>query len=409
MHAKRILLGVTGGIAAYKSPDLVRRLRERGADVQVVMTAAAQQFVTPLTFQAVSGRAVRTDLWDPAAEAAMGHIELARWADMVLIAPASAGFIARLTGGHADDLLTTVCLATEAPIALAPAMNRVMWANPATRANAATLQSRGIEIFGPAEGDQACGEVGAGRMLEPLELVDRLSHRILREGPLQGRRVLITAGPTRERIDPVRFISNRSSGKMGFAVAQAAREAGAEVVLVSGPVSLPTPAGVRRIDVESAADMLAAVLREIAGAQIFISTAAIADYRPAQPAEQKIKKTSDTLDLSMERTIDVIATVAARPDRPFVVGFAAETEAVEQHARAKLLKKNLDMIAANEVGHDKAFDCEENQLVVLWRNGREELGKATKLALARELVGLIAKSYDAARSANAAQRGTARA
>jgi phosphopantothenoylcysteine decarboxylase/phosphopantothenate--cysteine ligase len=409
MQGKRILLGVTGGIAAYKSPDLVRRLRERGADVQVVMTASAREFVTPLTFQAVSGRAVRTELWDPAAEAAMGHIELARWADLVLIAPASAGFIARLAGGQADDLLTTLCLATEAPIALAPAMNRVMWANAATRANVATLQSRGIQTFGPAEGDQACGEVGAGRMLEPLELADRVAHSVLRDGPLQGRRVLITAGPTRERIDPVRFISNRSSGKMGYAVAQAAREAGAEVVLVSGPVSLPTPAGVRRVDVESAADMLAAVLREIDGAHIFISTAAIADYRPAQPADQKIKKTSDTLDLNMERTIDVIATVAARPDRPFVVGFAAETESVEQHARAKLLKKNLDMIAANEVGHDKAFDCEDNQLVVLWRNGREELGKASKLALARELVGLIARSFEAARAGNAAQRGTARA
>jgi phosphopantothenoylcysteine decarboxylase / phosphopantothenate---cysteine ligase len=409
MQGKRILLGVTGGIAAYKSPDLVRRLRDRGAEVQVVMTASARQFVTPLTFQAVSGRAVRTDLWDPAAEAAMGHIELARWADLVLIAPASAGFIARLASGQADDLLTTLCLATEAPIALAPAMNHVMWANVATRTNVATLLSRGVQTLGPAEGDQACGEVGPGRMLEPLELAERAAQLVLRDGPLQGRRVLITAGPTRERIDPVRFISNRSSGKMGFAVAQAAREASADVVLVSGPVSLATPAGVRRVDVESAADMLAAVLRELQGTDIFISTAAIADYRPAQPAEQKIKKTNDTLDLNMERTIDVIATVAARPDRPFVVGFAAETESVEQHARAKLLRKNLDMIAANEVGHDKAFDCEDNQLVVLWRNGREELGKASKLALARELIVLIAKSFVSARAASTAQRGTARA
>ncbi len=409
MQGKRILLGVTGGIAAYKSPDLVRRLRDRGADVQVVMTASARQFVTPLTFQAVSGHAVRTDLWDPAAEAAMGHIELARWADLVLIAPATAGFIARLAGGQADDLLTTICLATEAPIALAPAMNHVMWANAATRSNIATLVSRGVQMLGPAEGDQACGEVGPGRMLEPLELAERAARMVLRDGPLQGRRVLITAGPTRERIDPVRFISNRSSGKMGFAVAQAAREAGADVILVSGPVSLPTPQGVRRVDVESAADMLAAVLHELQGTDIFISTAAIADYRPAQPAEQKIKKTSDTLDLNMERTIDVIATVAARPDRPFVVGFAAETESVEQHARAKLLKKNLDMIAANEVGHDKAFDCEDNQLVVLWRNGREELGKASKVALARELVALIAKSFASAHAASTAQRGTARA
>jgi phosphopantothenoylcysteine decarboxylase / phosphopantothenate---cysteine ligase len=406
MQGKRILLGVTGGIAAYKSPDLVRRLRERGAEVQVVMTQAAREFVTATTFQAVSGRPVRTDLWDAAAEAAMGHIELARWAEVVLIAPATADFIARLASGQADDLLATLCLATEAPVAVAPAMNHVMWANAATRANAATLQQRGIHIFGPAAGDQACGEIGEGRMLEPLELVERLASLQLVDGPLRGRRVLISAGPTRERIDPVRFISNRSSGKMGFAVAQAAREAGAEVVLVSGPVSLPTPPGVRRVDVESAADMLAAVLREVEGTDIFISTAAVADYKPARPADQKIKKTSDTLDLCMERTSDVLATVAARPDRPFVVGFAAETESVEQNARLKLLKKNLDMIAANEVGHDKAFDCEDNQLIVLSRNGRQELGRASKLALARELVALIARSFAAAR-AGVTQRGSA--
>jgi phosphopantothenoylcysteine decarboxylase/phosphopantothenate--cysteine ligase len=407
MQGRRILLGVTGGIAAYKSPDLVRRLREQGAEVQVVMTAAAREFITPTTFQAVSGRPVRTDLWDAAAEAAMGHIELARWAELVLVAPASADFLARLAAGFADDLLSTLCLATEAPIAVAPAMNRVMWANTATRANATTLQLRGVHILGPAEGDQACGEVGTGRMLEPLDLLDRAS-LLLRGGGslLRGRRVLITAGPTRERIDPVRFISNRSSGKMGFAVAQAAREAGAEVVLVSGPVSLPTPAGVRRIDVESAAEMLNAVLGEVETADIFISTAAVADYRPAVAAEQKIKKTSDRMDLSMERTPDVLATVAARPNRPFVVGFAAETEAVEQHARGKLLKKNLDMIAANEVGHDKAFDCEDNQLLVLWRAGRRELARASKLTLARQLVGLIAESYTAARS-GIAQRGSA--
>ena len=406
MQSRRILLGVTGGIAAYKSPDLVRRLREQGAEVQVVMTAAAREFVTPTTFQAVSGRPVRTDLWDAAAEAAMGHIELARWAELVLVAPASADFLARLATGLADDLLSTLCLATEAPIAIAPAMNRLMWANAATRANVTTLQHRGVQILGPAEGDQACGEVGAGRMLEPLDLVDRASLLLRGGGPLRGRRVLITAGPTRERIDPVRFISNRSSGKMGFAVAQAAREAGAEVVLVSGPVNLGTPAGVRRIDVESAAEMLNAVLGEVEGADIFISTAAVADYRPAIAAEQKIKKTSDRMDLSMERTPDVLATVAARPNRPFVVGFAAETESVEQHARAKLLKKNLDMIAANEVGHDKAFDCEDNQLLILWRAGRRELARASKITLARQLVALVAESYTAARS-GLAQRGAA--
>ncbi|MGH8286786.1 MAG: bifunctional phosphopantothenoylcysteine decarboxylase/phosphopantothenate--cysteine ligase CoaBC, partial [Steroidobacteraceae bacterium] len=363
MRGKCILLGVTGGIAAYKSPDLVRRVRERGAEVQVVMTAAAREFVTPMTFQAVSGREVRTDLWDTAAEAAMGHIELARWADAVLIAPASASFIARLSTGQADDLLTTLCLATDAPIAIAPAMNRLMWANAATRANVETLRARGVAIFGPGEGDQACGEVGAGRMLEPLELADLLGAQLTATGPLAGRRVLITAGPTREPIDPVRFVSNRSSGKMGFAIAQAAREAGAEVVLVSGPVSLPSPDGVRRVDVESAADMLAAVLREVESTDIFISTAAVADYRPTRAAGQKIKKTADKLDLELERTPDVLATVAARPRRPFVVGFAAETESIEQHARTKLMKKNLDMIAANEVGAEKGFDCEDNELL----------------------------------------------
>jgi phosphopantothenoylcysteine decarboxylase/phosphopantothenate--cysteine ligase len=411
MQGKRILLGVTGGIAAYKSPDLVRRLRERGAEVQVVMTAAAREFVTAATFQAVSGRPVRTDLWDAAAEAAMGHIELARWAEVVLIAPATADFLARLATGQANDLLTTLCLATQAPVAVAPAMNHIMWSNAATRANAGTLTQRGIHIFGPGSGDQACGEVGEGRMLEPLELAERIAAlQTGADGPLRGRRVLITAGPTRERIDPVRFISNRSSGKMGFAVAQAIREAGAEVVLVSGPVNIPTPPGVRRVDVESAADMLVVVLREVEGTDIFISTAAVADYRPARPADQKIKKTSDTLDLSMERTSDVLATVAARADRPFVVGFAAETESVEQNARLTLLTKNLDMIAANEVGHDKAFDCEDNQLIVLTRNGRHDLGKASKVALARKLVALIVQSFEAARTGvPQPQRGSATA
>ena len=314
--------------------------------------------------------------------------------DFVLIAPASADFLARIAAGLADDLLATLCLATEAPIAAAPAMNHIMWANAATRANVATLAARGVRLLGPAEGDQACGEIGEGRMLEPLELADRLQ-ALLGGGALAGRRVLVSAGPTRERIDPVRFISNRSSGKMGFAVAQAAREAGASVVLVAGPVSLPTPAGVTRIDVESAADMLAAVLREVAGIDVFISTAAVADYRPARAAEQKIKKTSDTLDLSMERTADVLATVAARPERPFVVGFAAETQAVEQNARTKLMKKNLDMIVGNEVGHDKAFDCDDNELIVLSRSARHELGRADKLTLARGLVTLIARELEA--------------
>jgi phosphopantothenoylcysteine decarboxylase / phosphopantothenate---cysteine ligase len=407
MLDKHILLGVTGGIAAYKSADLVRRLRERGAEVQVVMTAAARAFITPITFQAVSGRTVRSDLWDEAAESAMGHIELARWADAVLVAPASADFLARLATGQADDLLATLCLATQAPIAVAPAMNHIMWANAATRANVATLTQRGVHVLGPAEGDQACGESGPGRMLEPLDLAERLQALLVpTRGALAGRRVLITAGPTRERIDPVRFISNRSSGRMGFAVAQAAREAGASVALVAGPVSLPTPPGISRVDVESAADMLAAVMRELSGTDIFISTAAVADYRPARAAEQKIKKTAEAMELVMERTADVLATVAARPDRPFVVGFAAETETVEQNARTKLMKKNLDMIAANEVGHDKAFDSDDNQLIVLSRTGRHELGRADKLTLARGLIALIAQEL-AARGGLARKRGTA--
>jgi phosphopantothenoylcysteine decarboxylase/phosphopantothenate--cysteine ligase len=390
MQGKRILLGVTGGIAAYKSPDLVRRLRERGAEVQVVMTQSAAEFITATTFQAVSGRPVRVDLWDPAGEAAMGHIELARWADLVIVAPATADFLARLAAGRADDLLSTLCLATESPIAVAPAMNRVMWANAATQANVATLAQRRVSVLGPAAGDQACGEVGEGRMLEPLELVARIDALLVPTGPLSGKRVLITAGPTRERIDPVRFISNRSSGKMGFAVAQAARNAGAEVVLVSGPVSLATPPGVRRVDCESAVDMLNAVTREVGKADVFISTAAVADYKPARPADQKIKKGSDRMDLEMDRTTDILATVAASPERPkLVVGFAAETENVEQNARGKLLKKNLDMIAANEVGDAKAFECEDNHLIVLSRTTRHDLGQAPKTELAKRLVELI--------------------
>ena len=403
MHGKHILLGVTGGIAAYKSADLVRRLRERGAEVQVVMTDGAREFVTPMTFQALSGRPVRTDLWDPTAEASMGHIELARWADLVLIAPATADFLARLAGGRADDLLATTCLATAAPIALAPAMNQQMWANPATQANVALLKERGVHVFGPGTGDQACGEVGAGRMLEPTELAALADSTLVPSGVLSGRRVLLTAGPTREPIDPVRFISNRSSGKMGFAVAQAAREAGAEVVMICGPVALATPAGVRRVDVESAADMLAAVQAEVRPDDIFISTAAVADYRPAQAAAQKIKKTEESLALQMARTTDIIGTLAAGPARPaFVVGFAAETDTVEQNARSKMLRKNLDMIAANEVGHDKAFDCADNELIVLWRSGRKLLPRNAKTQLARELIEIIATVY-AERRADAAR------
>lgn len=396
-----VLLGVTGGIAAYKSAELVRRLRDRGAEVQVVMTRGAAQFVTPLTFQALSGRPVRTDLWDEAAEAAMGHIELARWADRILVAPATADFIARLAHGLADDLLTTLCLATDAPISVAPAMNRLMWANPATQANTALLRTRGIAILGPGEGDQACGETGPGRMLEPAALLDALWPADDVGGALAGRKVLVTAGPTRERIDPVRFITNRSSGKMGYAVAEAARDAGAEVVIVSGPVNVCTPRGVRRVDVETAEQMMDAVNQHLPGTDIFIASAAVSDYRPAQVALEKIKKTSDTMLLALSRTPDILATVAAGKPRPFVVGFAAETQNVERNALAKLENKRLDMIAANQVGDGLAFDCDENALTVYWPGGKQELARAGKRELAAQLVAVIAEHY-AARASGAA-------
>ena len=399
---QRILLGVTGGIAAYKSAELVRRLRERGVEVQVVMTQGARHFVTPQTFQALSGRPVRSDLWDEAAEAAMGHIELARWAERVLVAPATADFIARLAHGLADDLLTTLCLATDAPVVIAPAMNRLMWANPATQANVALLESRGIAILGPAEGDQACGETGPGRMLEPNEIVEALSGTAT-GGSLSGRKVVVTAGPTRERIDPVRFITNRSSGKMGFAVAAAAREAGAEVVLVSGPVSVPTPRGVRRVDVESAEQMLEAVERELPDTDIFIAAAAVSDYRPVQVAQQKIKKTSDSMMLALSRTTDILGTVAAGSPRPFVVGFAAETQDVERNALAKLHGKKLDMIAANQVGDGLAFDCDDNALTVYWPEGQRTLERAAKAELARQLVEVIAERFAGAGAGSSAR------
>lgn len=393
---RKILLGVTGGIAAYKSPDLVRRLIEHGAEVQVVMSRGAQQFVTPLTFQAVSGKPVRDDLWDEAGEAAMGHIELARWADEIVIAPATADFLAKLTHGFAEDLLTTLCLATTAPITVAPAMNRQMWANPATQANVRLLKERGVRVLGPASGEQACGEVGVGRMLEPTQIAGEIFTTRGGAGVLQGLKVVVTAGPTREKIDPVRFISNRSSGKMGYAVAEAAREAGATVVLVSGPVQIATPRGVERIDVESAEQMLSAVQNNIAGADIFIAAAAVSDYRCRDIACEKIKKTSDTLNLALARAPDVLATVSRSAGRPpFLVGFAAETEHVERNALTKLTNKNLDMIAANKVGDGLAFDKDDNALTVYWQDGKQELSLTSKAALARQLVELIAERYRA--------------
>jgi phosphopantothenoylcysteine decarboxylase/phosphopantothenate--cysteine ligase len=390
---RKILLGVTGGIAAYKSPDLVRRLMEQGAEVQVVMSRGAKQFVMPLTFQAVSGNPVRDDLWDESSEAAMGHIELARWADEIVIAPATADFLAKLTHGFAEDLLTTLCLATTAPITVAPAMNRQMWANPATQANVRVLKERGVRVLGPASGEQACGEVGVGRMLEPTQITAEIFTTRGGPGPLQGLKVVVTAGPTREKIDPVRFISNRSSGKMGYAVAEAAREAGANVVLVSGPVQIPTPRGVERVDVESAEQMLSAVQSHVAGADIFIAAAAVSDYRCREVAGEKIKKTSDTLNLALARAPDVLATVSRSEAHPFLVGFAAETENVERNALTKLTNKNLDMIAANKVGDGLAFDKDENALTVYWQGGKQELSMTSKAALARQLIELIAQRY----------------
>ncbi len=391
----RILLGVSGGIAAYKAADLVRRLREAGAKVRVVLTASAARFVTPLTFQALSGQPVRTSLWDEAAEAAMSHIELARWAERILIAPASADLLARLAHGLADDLVTTLCLASAAPLAVAPAMNRQMWAHPATQANLDLLRNRGVSVLGPAEGDQACGENGPGRLLEPTFIVAGLAAL---HGPreLAGARVVVSAGPTFEDIDPVRFIGNRSSGRMGFAVAEAAARAGAEVTLVAGPVHLPAPPGVRRIDVRSAREMRAAVLDAVRTADIYVAAAAVGDFRPQEVAAQKIKKTGDDgLTLTLTQNPDILAEVAALPRRPFVVGFAAETEDVEAQARSKLERKRLDLVAANRVGPGLGFDCAENSLTLIAADGVEVLPTARKCDLARDLVWRIARRWRA--------------
>lgn len=386
---KHILLGVSGSIAAYKSAALVRQLKDAGADVRIILTAGGAKFVTPLTFQALSGNPVHQDLLDTEAEAAMGHIELARWADAVIIAPASANFIARLAQGRADDLLSAICLATESPIAIAPAMNQQMWSNAATQENLQQLNKRGVQQFGPDKGEQACGEVGPGRMLEAEQLAT-LTTDLFETGSLAGRTVLITAGPTQEAIDPVRYLSNRSSGKMGYAIAQAAAEAGARVFLVSGPTALNTPPRVERIDVRSAQQMYDAVMANVSNADIFIGTAAVADYRPANVAEQKIKKTGDTLTLELQRNPDILSEVAALKDAPFSVGFAAETENLEQHAREKLQRKGLDMIAANLVGENKAFESDENALLILTAKDKQQLSTASKFVLARQLIELVA-------------------
>jgi phosphopantothenoylcysteine decarboxylase/phosphopantothenate--cysteine ligase len=385
----RILLGVSGGIAAYKAADLVRRLRDAGAEVRVVLSENAARFVTALTFQALSGHPVRTSLWDESAEAAMGHIELARWADQILVAPASADVLARLAHGQADDLLATLVLASAAPLAVAPAMNQQMWAHAATQANLATLRERGVHVLGPAVGSQACGDTGAGRLLEPEEivaaLVDARAPRLF-----DGVRMLVSAGPTYEDIDPVRFIGNRSSGRMGFAIAEAAAAAGAEVTLVAGPVTLATPSGVIRRDVRSAREMREAVLAAAPASDVFISAAAVGDYRPAQVSSSKLKKTGQPRALELVQNPDILAEVAQSPRRPLLVGFAAETDDLERYARDKLERKGLDLIAANRVGEQLGFECADNALLLLWPNGREELARADKRVLARALLERVA-------------------
>ncbi len=398
LNNKRILLGITGGIAAYKSAELVRHIRKAGADVHVVMTPAACEFITPLTLQALSGNPVHTTMLDPKAEAGMGHIELARWADVVLIAPASADFIARMAAGMGNDLLSTICLATKAPIYLAPAMNQGMWLDSATQKNCTTVMERGIKLFGPDEGYQACGDIGPGRMLDPDVILGCLV-KYLESGLLAGKKVVITAGPTKEAIDPVRYISNHSSGKMGFALASAAAEAGATVTLIAGPVHLPTPDRVARVNVVTARDMHAAALEHTEGCDLFIGCAAVSDYRPESIAEAKIKKDPNNpeqaLELKLVRNPDVLASVAAKDDRPFMVGFAAETHQVIEYAQNKLKHKNLDLIVANDVSDTTiGFNSDENAVTLVGPDFEEPLPKCSKWQLAGQLIDLIARYYN---------------
>lgn len=390
LSGKRILLGVSGGIAAYKSAELVRQLRTCGARVRVVMTRAACEFITPLTLKALSGEPVWSEWSDE--DVAMGHIELARWADRILIAPATADMLARLAQGHADDLLAAICLASDTPLLVAPAMNQAMWRHPATLANVETLRQRDVRVLGPADGEQACGDVGPGRMLDPAELVERLSQDFA-AAKLAGVKVVITAGPTREPLDPVRFLSNRSSGKMGYAVARAAAEAGAYVVLVTGPVSLEAPPGVHCLHVETAQQMNDAVMGQMDGCKVFIAAAAVADYRPATVSEQKIKKKETGSRVELEPTEDILSRVSSMKKRPFCVGFAAETENVAASAQKKRLSKGVELIAANRVGSGIGFDSDENQLLLIWEGGSLELQKDSKTRLARHLVDQIVILY----------------
>lgn len=393
---QHVLLCVGGGIAAYKALELVRRLREAGAEVQVAMTAGAQHFVTPLSFQALSGNPTRTTLWDSAAEASMGHIELARWADRILIAPATADLLAKLAHGFADDLVTTLCLATTAPITVAPAMNHRMWGHPATRANIATLRERGVQVVGPEDGPLAEGESGPGRLSEPDAIVAALLSTVTVDQALKGLKVVVSAGPTYEDLDPVRYLGNRSSGKMGFAVADSARRRGAEVVLVAGPVHLPTPAGVTRVDVRSAAQMHEAVFAAFP-ADIYIGAAAVADYTPRVPAANKIKKSNESLALDLVRTPDILSEVAAQTQGlKLVVGFAAETENVAGYARGKLVAKRLDLIVANRVGVvDGGFESDQNAMTAYWQDGERVFDPGAKTRLADDLIELIVERLNA--------------
>ena len=390
---KRVLLGVSAGIAAYKAPDLVRKLTELGAEVQIILSKNADQFVAPLSLQAVSGHAVHSYAMTAESESGMGHIDLARWADIVLIAPATANMMARLCQGNADELLTTVCVATEAPIAVAPAMNQQMWQNAASRANIALLESRGVHILGPDAGEQACGEVGPGRMLQPVDIAQRVGN-LFQNTELTGKRVMITAGPTWEALDPVRGITNHSSGMMGYSLAQAAVEAGADVTLVSGPTHIAKPERVNTVNVVSALDMHAAVMNDIENQDIFIGVAAVADYRPIDSADQKIKKNADEMTITMVKNPDILADVAALEKRPFCVGFAAETNDVVNYARGKLERKKLDLIAANHVGgSDTGFGTPDNAITLISKDDATELPKQNKAALARQLMAEIANAF----------------
>ncbi|EEX51320.1 bifunctional phosphopantothenoylcysteine decarboxylase/phosphopantothenate--cysteine ligase CoaBC [Pasteurella dagmatis] len=387
LQHKRIIVGITGGIAAYKAIEFIRLLRKSHAEVRVVLTPAAAEFVTPLTLQAISGNAVSHSLLDPQAELAMGHIELAKWADAIVIVPASADFLARLTVGMANDLLATICLATAAPILLAPAMNQQMFAQSITQQNLTALSNRGYRFVGPNSGEQACGDMGFGRMSEPKEIYASLEDLFAQKQDMKGLSVVITAGPTQEAIDPVRYISNHSSGKMGFAIAQAFSERGANVTLISGPVNLATPANVHRIDVTSAQEMHQQALKSAVENQIFIGCAAVADYRVTQVAEQKIKKSSDEITLTLIKNPDIIADVAhLQSKRPFTVGFAAETQNIEQYAQDKLQRKNLDMICANDVSSGKVFGKDQNSLHLFWRNGNIILELDDKKNIAKQVV-----------------------